>query len=193
MHPAFPPWRFPMSRTLLALAMSAIACAALARARRTNRPRPSPTISSSRAPRKPRRRRSPRARKSSPSTTRASQRTLREGSNGFTCMPDNPTTPGPDPMCMDAAAMELGERMDVEEATHRRQGRPDVHARRRDGREQHRSLRDRAVEGEPLGGDRPARDGRRRGRPSSTRCIRRTPIPIRPFPTSCGQARRTST
>ncbi|MCC8363684.1 hypothetical protein LK996_11445 [Lysobacter sp. A6] len=32
-------------------------------------------------------------------------RILREGSNGFTCMPDNPTTPGPDPMCMDEAAM----------------------------------------------------------------------------------------
>lgn len=32
-------------------------------------------------------------------------RTLREGGNGFTCMPDNPATPGPDPMCMDAAAM----------------------------------------------------------------------------------------
>lgn len=33
-------------------------------------------------------------------------RTLREGSNGFTCMPDNPATPGPDPMCMDEAAFE---------------------------------------------------------------------------------------
>jgi hypothetical protein len=33
-------------------------------------------------------------------------RTLREGTNGFTCMPDNPTTPGPDPMCMDKAALE---------------------------------------------------------------------------------------
>ena len=33
-------------------------------------------------------------------------RTLRKGSNGFTCMPDNPATPGPDPMCMDAAASE---------------------------------------------------------------------------------------
>ena len=33
-------------------------------------------------------------------------RTLREGKNGFTCMPDNPTTPGPDPMCMDKAALE---------------------------------------------------------------------------------------
>jgi len=33
-------------------------------------------------------------------------RTLREGHNGFTCMPDNPATPGPDPMCMDNAGME---------------------------------------------------------------------------------------
>jgi len=34
-----------------------------------------------------------------------SMRTLREGTNGFTCMPDNPATPGPDPMCMDVNAM----------------------------------------------------------------------------------------
>jgi hypothetical protein len=27
--------------------------------------------------------------------------TLREGSNGFTCMPDHPETPGMDPMCAD--------------------------------------------------------------------------------------------
>ncbi len=33
-------------------------------------------------------------------------RTLRKGSNNFTCMPDNPATPGPDPMCMDGSAME---------------------------------------------------------------------------------------
>lgn len=33
-------------------------------------------------------------------------RTLREGNNGFTCMPDNPATPGPDPMCMDKVAWE---------------------------------------------------------------------------------------
>lgn len=33
-------------------------------------------------------------------------RTLREGTNGFTCMPDNPATPGPDPMCGDKAAWE---------------------------------------------------------------------------------------
>jgi len=32
-------------------------------------------------------------------------KTLRAGTNGFTCMPDNPTTPGPDPMCMDGNAM----------------------------------------------------------------------------------------
>lgn len=35
-----------------------------------------------------------------------SMRTIRAGYNGFTCMPDNPGTPGPDPMCMDRAAME---------------------------------------------------------------------------------------
>ena len=34
-----------------------------------------------------------------------SMRTVREGTNGFTCMPDNPATPGPDPMCMDPNAM----------------------------------------------------------------------------------------
>lgn len=33
-------------------------------------------------------------------------RTLRKGSNDYTCMPDNPATPGPDPMCMDKNAME---------------------------------------------------------------------------------------
>ena len=36
-------------------------------------------------------------------------RTLREGSNGFNCMPDNPTTPGPDPMCMDKPALAWAE------------------------------------------------------------------------------------
>ena len=33
-------------------------------------------------------------------------RTVRKGTGGFTCMADNPATPGPDPMCMDANAME---------------------------------------------------------------------------------------
>ena len=28
-------------------------------------------------------------------------RIVRQGSNGFTCMADNPASPGPDPMCMD--------------------------------------------------------------------------------------------
>lgn len=32
--------------------------------------------------------------------------TLREGSNDFTCMADNPATPGNDPMCLDKPGME---------------------------------------------------------------------------------------
>jgi hypothetical protein len=31
-------------------------------------------------------------------------RTLHKGTNGFTCMPDIPETPGPDPMCWDKNA-----------------------------------------------------------------------------------------
>jgi len=31
-------------------------------------------------------------------------RVVRQGTNGFTCMADNPDTPGPDPMCADKAA-----------------------------------------------------------------------------------------
>lgn len=34
---------------------------------------------------------------------------LRNGTNGWTCMPDNPQTPGKDPMCMDANAMKWAE------------------------------------------------------------------------------------
>src|SRR5258708_8900475 len=33
---------------------------------------------------------------------------LREGSNGFTCMPGNPKVIGNPPMCADAASMQLG-------------------------------------------------------------------------------------
>jgi hypothetical protein len=33
-------------------------------------------------------------------------KTLRQGSNGWTCVPDDPTTPGDDPMCLDPNAME---------------------------------------------------------------------------------------
>ena len=36
---------------------------------------------------------------------KGAMKTLRKGGNGFTCMPDNPGTPGPDPMCMDANSM----------------------------------------------------------------------------------------
>src|SRR4051794_34514349 len=35
----------------------------------------------------------------------AKMRTLRQGDNGFTCLPDDPSTPGTDPMCGDANAM----------------------------------------------------------------------------------------
>ena len=35
-----------------------------------------------------------------------SMTTLREGTNGWWCMPDFPSSPGPDPMCGDANAME---------------------------------------------------------------------------------------
>lgn len=34
-------------------------------------------------------------------------RTLKQGSNGFTCMPDDPNTPGADPMCADKASMDF--------------------------------------------------------------------------------------
>lgn len=34
---------------------------------------------------------------------------LREGANGWTCMGDNPATPGADPMCMDANAQKWAE------------------------------------------------------------------------------------
>jgi hypothetical protein len=33
-----------------------------------------------------------------------SMKVLRNGTNAFSCMPDNPTTPGPDPMCFDKNA-----------------------------------------------------------------------------------------
>ena len=31
---------------------------------------------------------------------------LRHGTNGWTCVPDDPSSPGNDPMCLDANAME---------------------------------------------------------------------------------------
>jgi hypothetical protein len=38
-----------------------------------------------------------------------SMETLRAGQNGWTCMPNNPNTPGADPMCMDANALKWAE------------------------------------------------------------------------------------
>ena len=38
---------------------------------------------------------------------KGAMRTLREGNNGFTCMPDLASTPGPDPMCLDKASMDF--------------------------------------------------------------------------------------
>jgi hypothetical protein len=35
-----------------------------------------------------------------------SMRTLRAGTNGFTCMPDTPAAPGPSAMCLDKSAMQ---------------------------------------------------------------------------------------
>ena len=36
-------------------------------------------------------------------------KTVKQGTNGFTCMPDNPRSPGNDPMCLDANGMEWGQ------------------------------------------------------------------------------------
>jgi hypothetical protein len=35
---------------------------------------------------------------------KGNMKTVRAGKNGWTCMPDSPITPGPDPMCLDANA-----------------------------------------------------------------------------------------
>src|SRR5437762_10495003 len=35
-----------------------------------------------------------------------SMKELRQGTNGWTCVPDDPSSPGNDPMCLDANAME---------------------------------------------------------------------------------------
>jgi hypothetical protein len=37
-------------------------------------------------------------------TADGKMRTLRKGTNAFTCMPDTPETPGPDPMCWDKSS-----------------------------------------------------------------------------------------
>jgi hypothetical protein len=40
---------------------------------------------------------------------KGAMKVLRKGSNGWTCMPDAPATPGPDPMCFDANAAKWAE------------------------------------------------------------------------------------
>ena len=45
---------------------------------------------------------------------------LRKGTNGWTCMPDSPTTPGPDPMCFDANAGQMGRRLGPSQTAARR-------------------------------------------------------------------------
>lgn len=35
---------------------------------------------------------------------KGAMKVVRQGSNGWTCIPDDPNTPGPDPMCMDGNA-----------------------------------------------------------------------------------------
>ena len=57
------------------------------------------------APKAPRRPRSPMIAAIVSVDAKGAMTTLREGKNGWTCMPDSPTTPGPDPMCMDGNAM----------------------------------------------------------------------------------------
>jgi hypothetical protein len=38
-------------------------------------------------------------------------KTLRQGNNGWVCIPDDPQTPGPDPMCMDGNAAKWAQAM----------------------------------------------------------------------------------
>ena len=88
-----------MNRTIPALALLVLACAAVAGEQKTDKQMIDSAMSA--APAKV-----GSGAKIVATDDKGAMRTLREGTNGFTCMPDNPTTPGPDPMCMDAAAME---------------------------------------------------------------------------------------
>ena len=85
-----------------------------------------------------------------------SMRTVRAGSNGFTCMADNPATPGPDPMCMDAAAWAWAGAWMSHKPPAGRESRIHVHAQRRHGCQQYRSLR-RQARARTTTGSRPAR------------------------------------
>ena len=49
-------------------------------------------------------------------SAKGAMRVVRKGANGFTCMPDDPTTPGPDPMCGDENAMQWAMAMTAHKA-----------------------------------------------------------------------------
>ena len=88
-------------------------------------------------------------------------RTVREGSNGFTCMADNPQSPGTDPMCLDKGGMEwAGARMSKTEPPKGVVGLGYMLAVRR---QQYRSPRDGAAASWQVGGYRPAHHGLQHG------------------------------
>ena len=88
-------------------------------------------------------------------------RTLRKGGNNFTCIADDPSTPGPDPMCMDANGMEWWQAISRPQGPAGRQARLHLHAAGRHRCQQHRSVRDQARAEQQLDRDRRPRDGRR--------------------------------
>ena len=98
--------------------------------------------------------------------------TLRKGTNAFTCMPDNPATPGPDPMCADKNAMEWVDAWVGHKPPPARQGRAHVHAGGRHRRQQYRSVRDQARGRQSLDQD-------RRRTSWSSAAMRRSTIRIR--------------
>jgi hypothetical protein len=88
-------------------------------------------------------------------------RTLREGSNEFTCLPDNPASPGPDPMCGDTNAMAWAQAwMTNKEPPAGKVGFMYMLAGGTDA--SNRPSRDRAGAWQQLGRDRTARDDRGR-------------------------------
>jgi hypothetical protein len=89
-------------------------------------------------------------------------RTLRQGGGEYTCVPDDPGSPGNDPMCLDRNAMEwLQAWIDQGRAGGKTRAR--VHAARGIGRQQRRSFRDQATGRQEMGDDRSACDGRWNG------------------------------
>ena len=102
---------------------------------------------------------------------KSGMRTLREGRNGFTCMPDEPSTPGPDPMCADQASLDFLHPLITHAAPPAGKVRINVYAGGRDGCEPHRSLLKETLSRGSLAQDRATPDGRGRG----CRVLRRLP------------------